>query len=216
MDGRKLLLHVCCAPDATVPLEDLPGEGYDVTAYWWGKNIWPGEEERRRFEGLTRLLLLRSVPLVRETGDGTEWEELAPPLADEPEGGKRCELCFRLQLEAAARAAALREIPFLCTTLTISPHKDVQLINSIGAEMAERHGLTWVHRIFRRQEGFLRSVKISRELGLYRQSWCGCEYSLRSGGRSKRASGDNPSGLPENTLHPGVKGPGEMAGEPQG
>ena len=82
--------------------------------------------------------------------------------------------------------------------------------------MAERHGLTWVHRIFRRQEGFLRSVKISRELGLYRQTWCGCEYSLRSGGRSKRASGDNPSGLPEKTLHPGVKGPGEMAGEPQG
>ncbi len=185
MAAEKLLLHVCCAPDATVPLEDLEGEGYAVTAYWWGKNIWPEEEERRRFEALTRLLLLRRIPLVRERADETRWHDLAAPFADEPEGGKRCELCFRLQLEAAAQAAALRGIPFLCTTLTISPHKNVQLINAIGAEMAGRHGLIWLPRIFRKQGGFLRSVKISKELELYRQTWCGCEYSRKNAGQSR-------------------------------
>lgn len=189
MDVKRLLLHVCCAPDATVPLQDLKDEGYDVTAYWWGKNIRPEEEERLRFDALKRLLLLRAVPLVRETADETEWDELAAPLAEEPEGGRRCELCFRLQLEAAAKAAASGEIPFLCTTLTISPHKNVSLINAIGAEMAERYGLTWLPRIFRKQGGFLRSVKISKELELYRQTWCGCEYSMKSGGKSGRTSG---------------------------
>ena len=156
MDGKKLLLHVCCAPDATVPLEDLCKEGYDVTSYWWGKNIRPEEEERLRFDALTRLLLLWRIPLVREMAEETRWDELAAPLADEPEGGRRCELCFRLQLEAAAKAAASLDIPFLCTTLTISPHKNVSLINGIGAEMAERYGLTWLARIFRKQGGFLR------------------------------------------------------------
>ena len=192
MDAKRLLLHVCCAPDATVPLEDLKDEGYAVTAYWWGKNIWPEEEERLRFEALTRLLLLRGRPMVRERAEETRWNELAAPLAGEAEGGKRCELCFRLQLEATAKAAASRDIPFLCTTLTISPHKNVQLINAIGAEMAEKYGLTWLPRIFRKQGGFLRSVKISRELELYRQTWCGCEYSLKSGGQSRSTSGDNP------------------------
>ena len=110
------------------------------------------------------------------------WHDLAAPLADEPEGGKRCELCFRLQLEGAAKAAVCRSIPFLCTTLTISPHKNVPLINAIGAEISEKHGLFWLPRIFRRQGGFLRSVAISKELGLYRQTWCGCEYSVRNGG----------------------------------
>lgn len=189
MDGKKLLLHVCCAPDATVPLEDLCKEGYDVTSYWWGKNIRPEEEERLRFDALTRLLLLWRIPLVREMAEETRWDELAAPLADEPEGGRRCELCFRLQLEAAAKAAASLDIPFLCTTLTISPHKNVSLINGIGAEMAERYGLTWLARIFRKQGGFLRSVKISKELKLYRQTWCGCEYSMKSGGKSGGTSG---------------------------
>jgi len=179
--AKKLLLHVCCAPDATVPLEDLGGEGYHVTAYWWGKNIWPEEEERKRFETLTRLLLLSSVPLVCEEGEELKWRELAAPLAGEPEGGKRCELCFRLQLEAAAKAATLLDIPYLCTTLTISPHKNVPLINAIGAEMAEKYDLIWLPRIFRKQGGFLRSIAISKELGLYRQTWCGCEYSVKSG-----------------------------------
>ncbi len=176
---KKLLLHVCCAPDATVPLEELARDGFDVTAYWWGKNIWPEEEERRRFEAVTTLLRLRKIPLIRENAGGVCWSEKARPLAGEPEGGRRCELCFRLQLEAAAEAASSHGVSFLCTTLTISPHKNVALINALGTEAAERHRLTWLPRIFRKQGGFVRSAAISKELGLYRQTWCGCEYSVK-------------------------------------
>lgn len=183
MAAGKLLLHVCCAPDATVPLEDLSKEGYDVTAYWWGKNIWPEEEERRRFESLKILLRIKRVPLVREEGSSCCWNVAAALFASEPEGGRRCELCFRLQFEAAAAAASCRGIPLLCTTLTISPHKNVLLINAIGSEIAEKHRLLWLSRFFRKKNGFLRSVTLSKELGLYRQTWCGCEYSMKRCGQ---------------------------------
>jgi predicted adenine nucleotide alpha hydrolase (AANH) superfamily ATPase len=112
------------------------------------------------------------------------WLEAASRLANEPEGGARCALCFRLQLEAAARRASAMKIPLLCTTLTISPHKNAELINSIGAECASQYGVAWLARVFRKKNGFVRSVALSKEYGLYRQSYCGCLYSMTRGGNN--------------------------------
>jgi predicted adenine nucleotide alpha hydrolase (AANH) superfamily ATPase len=189
---QRLLLHACCAPDATVPLADLSAEGYAVTLYWYGANIHPAGEEKKRREALA-VLAAGNVPVIAEDVFIPSWMEAASPLAGEPEGGRRCTLCFRLQLEGAARAAAREGIPSLCTTLTISPHKDAARINAIGEETARIFGLRWLSRIFRKQNGFVRSVAMSKELGLYRQSYCGCIFSLRRGEAHESVSGGETS-----------------------
>lgn len=189
---QRLLLHACCAPDATVPLADLAEEGYAVTLYWYGANIHPaGEEEKRK--GALGSLAAGRVPVIVEDLFIPSWIEAAAPLGAEPEGGKRCALCFRLQLEGAARAAVREGIQRLCTTLTISPHKDAALINAIGEETARSFGLRWLPRVFRKQNGFVRSVAMSKELGLYRQSYCGCIFSLRRGEAHESVSGGETS-----------------------
>ena len=193
MYRKKLLLHCCCAPDSTVPLEDLPVEGYDVTLYWYGANIHPAGEETRRREDLLSLAGRKGNPVIVEDTFSPPWMEAALPFAEEPEGGRRCALCFRLQLEGAALTAVRLGIGTICTTLTISPHKDEKLINSIGAAEAEKHGLVWLPKVFRKKNGFPRSVALSKEFGLYRQSYCGCIFSIRRGEDHEPASGGETS-----------------------
>lgn len=110
--------------------------------------------------------------------DPEEWFVRASFLAAEPERGARCALCFALQLEAAAEEGRRRGATHLATTLSTSPRKDVTLVSRLGQEAAACHGLTWEDRIWRKRNGFLRSVQISKELQLYRQNYCGCLYSL--------------------------------------
>ena len=184
MSAQKVLLHVCCAPDATVPWTDLPGEGYEVVPYWYGNTIPPAAEEKRRRDTRAALSLRMGGSVLWEEYVPETWLEAASRLANEPEGGARCALCFRLQLEAAARRASAMKIPLLCTTLTISPHKNAELINSIGAECASQYGVAWLARVFRKKNGFVRSVALSKEYGLYRQSYCGCLYSMTRGGNN--------------------------------
>lgn len=189
--SSRLLLHACCAPDATVPLEELAAEGYDVWLYWYGANIHPAEEEKKRREALA--FLADDRPLFIGDSFDPPWMEAALPLAGEPEGGERCGLCFRLQLEGAARVAKREGIDLLCTTLTISPHKNAELINSIGERTARKFGLGWLNRIFRKKGGFQRSVALSRKLELYRQSYCGCLFSIRRGEADESfPGGENP------------------------
>jgi hypothetical protein len=179
MTGKRLLLHLCCAPDGTVPWPALVEEGYAVEGFFYGSNIHPQEEYCLRLEAVRSLVKAQKGVFHGAPYDPDRWLEAVGEWKDEPEGGKRCLLCFRLQLEAAADFAAEREIPFLATTLTISPHKDVAAINAIGAAVASSRGLSWVSTIWRKGGGFTRSVAESRRLGLYRQNYCGCLYSRR-------------------------------------
>ena len=180
MEKTRLLLHICCAPDATVPWPELLNEGCEVVGYFYGGNIHPAAEYERRAEAVRTLSQATQAPAVLPAYEPEVWLEATKELADEPERGRRCSVCFRLQLEAAAQYAAEHGFTHLCTTLTISPHKDAALINRIGAETAARHGRVWVERIWRKKDGFKRSVAESKRLGLYRQNYCGCIYSLRS------------------------------------
>lgn len=318
------MLHICCAPDASVPVPDLLSEGWDVRGYFYGGNIHPFDEYSRRLEAVG--ILSRYTGIECETGryDPEEWfaeviggdwgsicadlpgvlsghecacavgdseghntpplpgthgpcvtdkiphelastdrpihnslsslntpspcmtceapHELTDPsglrydrpatcmtsetphdiasidrlrhnspslgtpntctsdeaphkltstlapctpltpqhLAHEPEGGIRCSRCIALQLETCAKSAVSLGIHTISTTLTISPHKNVPLINQLGQSIASRHGLVWENRVWRKHNGFLRSVKASRELGLYRQNYCGCVFSMRT------------------------------------
>jgi predicted adenine nucleotide alpha hydrolase (AANH) superfamily ATPase len=109
--------------------------------------------------------------------DPEEWFARASVLADEPERGARCALCFEMQLLAAAEEGKRRGAVRLGSTLSISPHKDAALISRLGREIGAAHGLLWDDRIWRKNDGFLRSLRLGAELGLYRQNYCGCLYS---------------------------------------
>jgi predicted adenine nucleotide alpha hydrolase (AANH) superfamily ATPase len=178
--SKVLLLHICCAPDATVPWPELLKDGLKVKGFFYGGNVQPESEYERRTEALRKLCGHLGAEAAIMPFDMSEWLRAVRGLEDEPEGGKRCEACFSLQLEAAASYAEKNGFTELSTTLTISPHKDPNLINEIGERAAGRHGLTWIGRVWRKNGGFQRSVTESRRLGLYRQNYCGCIPSLKS------------------------------------
>ncbi|MCL2146921.1 MAG: epoxyqueuosine reductase QueH [Synergistaceae bacterium] len=177
--NNRVLLHICCAPDATIPWTELSlTENLSIIGYFYGSNIHPSEEYDKRREAVEILMNNVKGQCIYPAPSPDLWLQSVSALADEPEGGQRCAICFWLQLEGAAKAAVDSGCSHLCTTLTISPHKNVDLINSIGNEIADNYGLVWLRRVWRKNNGFLNSVKISKSLGLYRQSYCGCIFSM--------------------------------------
>ncbi|GHV52281.1 hypothetical protein FACS1894216_08140 [Synergistales bacterium] len=175
------MLHICCAPDATVPWRTLADEGLNVTGFFYGNNIHPIEEWERRRGAVIKLAGIYGMNVTTAEYNSGEWFDETALLADEPEGGKRCAECFRLQLSAAAKFAARCGASYLCTTLTISPHKNPSLINETGRAVCESLGIgiKWMPRIWRKNDGFKASAALSKSFGLYRQNYCGCEYSVR-------------------------------------
>lgn len=188
----RLLLHCCCAPCSSYVLEAL-NRFFDIDLYYYNPNIAPREEFDRRVAELQRLA--EEMPHAGEfrviVGDYDEgaFLRLCKGLEDVPEGGARCERCFRLRLGQAAKLAAERGSDFFTTTLTISPLKDAQLLNAIGMELAERFGVEWLPSDFKKKDGYRRSCELSKEYGLYRQDYCGCVFSRRE--RDARAA-QNP------------------------
>lgn len=177
---KNILLHICCAPDGSVPIPDLLAEGWNVYGFFYGSNIHPRDEYARRLEAIKILASHNEIACEIPEYLPEEWLAKIHGLENEPEGGKRCTECFRIQLEASAREALRLGCEYMSTTLTISPHKNVKLINEIGESIASSHGLKWESRIWRKNNGFPRSVRMSRELGLYRQNYCGCVFSARN------------------------------------
>ena len=176
--NSRLMLHICCAPDATVPWAELSLiENMNLIGYFYGSNIHPSEEYEKRKNAVDILMDSVNGQCIFPPPSPMSWHEAVGALADEPEGGNRCTLCFRLQLDSTARAAVESGCSHMCTTLTISPHKNAALINLIGNEIAENYRLAWIERVWRKNNGFQNSVRMSNSLGLYRQNYCGCLYS---------------------------------------
>lgn len=174
----RLLLHVCCGPCATAVIERLLPQ-YDITAYWFNPNIQPEEEWRRRLAAAQQVAQHFGLPLEIQTGGEEEFALLTRGLEHLPEGKERCQRCYALRLEKAIQAAREKDISYVATTLTISPHKSAETINEIGLRFADAAGLKFLAADFKKNNGFARSVQLSKELGLYRQCYCGCLFSLR-------------------------------------
>lgn len=176
----KLLLHVCCAPCSSYCLEYL-SEYFDITVYYYNPNISPESEYRFRLSEEERYISLRDfknpVSITDSVYDPREFLDAVRGLEREPEGGKRCEKCFRLRLEASAKKAKELGMDCLTTTLTISPLKNAALLNEIGFELGEKYGVMWLPSDFKKREGYKRSIVLSREYDLYRQNYCGCAFS---------------------------------------
>lgn len=172
----KLLLHCCCAPCSSACLERLK-EFFEITVFFYNPNIENDEYERRKAE---------LVRLVNDTGwakiidcdhDTGKFYSAVSGLEDCPEGGKRCEKCFELRLKKTAEVATSCGYDFFTTTLTISPLKDAELINCIGERLG---GERWLHSDFKKKNGYLRSIELSKQHELYRQDYCGCVFSERT------------------------------------
>lgn len=176
---ERVLLHCCCAPDTTVPLMKLSMEGNEVLCAFYGSNIHPEKEYRWRLEEMKKVTAAFGADLKVLPYEPEEWLRFCRSLAGAREGGSRCGLCFALQLRAAARCAVEEGCESLCTTLTISPHKNPLLIHQIGRAITEKTGLYWIEKTWRKNGGFLESVLESRRLGLRRQTYCGCVYSRK-------------------------------------
>jgi predicted adenine nucleotide alpha hydrolase (AANH) superfamily ATPase len=172
----KILVHVCCAPDALYVLGLLAG-GYDVTAFFSNSNIDPPEEYALRLEEARKVARLLGIPLIEDTYDNGRWLELTRKLRDEPEKGRRCDVCYALRLQRTAEAAARGGFDVFATVMSLSPWKKAAVLNRIGRQFGKRCGLLFLEADFKKKDGFKKSVELSRAHGLYRQDYCGCVYS---------------------------------------
>ncbi len=179
----RLLLHACCAPCSSYVLEYL-SEYFDITVYFYNPNIYPEDEYAFRSEELRRLV--REMPLKGKANVvvtdyiSDEFYNLAKGREDIPEGGERCRICYRLRLERAAEYAARNGYDYFTTTLTISPYKNSAWLNEMGAELSKVYGVEYLFSDFKKRNGYKRSCELSEQYGLYRQNYCGCEYSKRA------------------------------------
>ena len=176
-EAPRLLLHSCCGPCSSYVLEYL-SQYFRVTVLFYNPNIRPRAEYDLRLENQRKLIaaLPTRYPVdILETGyDGPAWTAAVTGLEQEPEGGARCPVCYRQRLEMTARTAAAHGYPWFCTTLSVSPHKDAEKLNAIGEKLAADYGLRWLPSDFKKRNGYLRSIQLSKTYDLYRQDYCGC------------------------------------------
>lgn len=172
----KLLLHICCAPCSTAVIEGLSSD-YNVTGFFYNPNIHPKEEYELRLGEMQRFSEKVGFDFIESPRDPERWFELTRGLKHEPEGGERCRVCFRMRLEETARTAKEGGFDIFTTTLSVSPHKNAGVINSIGRELGERYDVSFLPADFKKKDGFKRSVEHSKKHGLSRQNYCGCVYS---------------------------------------
>ena len=174
----KILIHTCCAICSGYPISYLKDLGYEVCAYFYNPNIYPLEEYQKRLEAQTVLCKYHNVKLVVPDYNDSEYFDYVKGLEKEPEKGLRCDKCFELRLEQTAKYASLNGFDKFTTSLVISPHKNFQKITDIGLKIAQKYNLDYEAIDFKKKDGFLKTNKLSKELELYRQSYCGCKFSI--------------------------------------
>ena len=177
-EGRtpRLLLHSCCAPCSSYVLEYL-SEYFSITVFYYNPNIYPPEEFGKRVEEQERLI--RELPAKHPVSflegpyEPERFYEMAKGLEQIPEGGERCFRCYRLRLLETAQMARAGGFDYFTTTLSISPLKNAQKLNEIGARLAEEYGVPYLFSDFKKRNGYKRSTELSAEYGLSRQDYCG-------------------------------------------
>ena len=175
----RMLLHSCCATCAAFPLELLK-DSFDVSLFYYNPNIFPEEEYYRRLDDIRILAGIAGITLINGEYDKIEWSKATKHLAGEPEGGRRCTLCFGFRLKKTAETAKEKGFDIFGTTLSISPHKDSKVIVRTGDCLAARFGIDFYRADLKKKDGFKKAMSLSRRYSFYRQNYCGCKYSIRS------------------------------------
>ena len=181
LNGEKpsLLIHSCCAPCSSYVLEYLINY-FKISVLYYNPNIFPKEEYYFRKSELSRFIFERYKDEIEEIDCDYEndiFEEAVKGFENEEEGKKRCEICFNLRLEKTAKIAKELNFDYFVTTLSISPLKNAELLNSIGEKIGEKYQIKYLPSDFKKREGYKRSIELSSEYNLYRQNYCGCRFS---------------------------------------
>ncbi len=191
LNGKRpsLLLHACCAPCSSYTLEYL-SEYFDITLFFYNPNISPESEYSFRAEELRRLTLEMPLPssvkILMGRYEPSEFYNMAKGLEDLFEGGERCKKCYRLRLHETAMKARELGFDYFTTTLSISPYKNAEWLNSIGNEEGEAASVKYLFSDFKKKNGYKRSCELSEKYNLYRQDYCGCEFSRRDAQKRKQ------------------------------
>lgn len=179
----KLLLQCCCAPCSSAVLEVVT-QHFDVYLYNYNPNTYPPEEYEKRLAQFPPLLkgdgLENKVHILEAPYHPEEFFAAVEGLEDEPEGGKRCKVCYHIRLEGAAKKAKEIGADYFTTTLSVSPYKNAQALNEIGGALSKKYGVPYLYSDFKKKEGYKKSIVLSHEYGLYRQDYCGCKFSMHS------------------------------------
>lgn len=183
----RLLLHSCCAPCSSYCLSYL-AQYFKITVFYYNPNISPEEEYRKRVTEQKRLIgelpVRHAISFAEGKYDPESFYQMAEGLENVPEGGSRCFRCYELRQREAAAYAKSQGFDYFTTTLSVSPHKNAQKLNEIGLRLAQEYDVPYLVSDFKKKGGYLRSIELSKEYGLYRQNYCGCEFSRRQSGQA--------------------------------
>lgn len=199
---KKLLLHVCCGPDAAGVVEQLKDE-FDLTCFWYDPNIQPKSEYDLRLEAFLKVTDIYKVKTIVGEYDVEKFLGKIKGLEASPEQGAKCTLCYDMRLERSAIEAKKLDCDIFSTTLAISPHKVQQKLKLLGEKLGKKYELPYLARNFMKHDGFKDSVEFTEEHNIYRQDYCGCWFSLYEGGPQARELANN-LGLTKDNLQKGT------------
>lgn len=168
----KLLLHCCCAPCSSAVIEKLK-EYFDITYLYFNPNIFPENEYVLRREQFEKL----GVKVIDIGYEHDKFLDLVKGMENESEGGRRCNVCIAMRMDKAFEYAKSHNFDIVTTTLSISPHKNAEFINLTGENLEKKYKMKYLHADFKKENGFLRSTQIAKQVNMYRQNYCGCEFS---------------------------------------
>lgn len=171
---RKLLLHTCCAPCAAPSIDKITLDEYEVVLFYCNSNIYPHKEYLKRLEHVRRLSKKMDIIIEEDVYNHDQWLSSIKGTENEPEKGKRCIKCFEFSLERTSLMADKLDIHAFATTLTLSPHKISSIIFEIGSKYSK-----FIPYDFKKQGGFMKSIQLCKDMDIYRQNYCGCEFSLQ-------------------------------------
>ncbi len=176
----KLLLHSCCAPCSSRCIEFLSNY-FDITILYYNPNISPEEEydkrKKEQIEFINEFNSNNKLDYMDVEYDYNDFLKISKGLEHIPEGGERCFKCYNLRLEKTAILAKENDYDYFGTTLTVSPYKNSQKLNQIGEELSNKYNIKFLYSDFKKNEGYKRSIELSKIYNLYRQDYCGCIYS---------------------------------------
>lgn len=175
-EKKKLLIHACCGPCSTSVLE-LLNKYFLIDVLYYNPNIYPEEEYKKRLNELKKV----SKNVISFSYDSDLFTNLVKGLETEKEGGLRCYKCIEARLRKTATYAKENGYDFFTTTLSVSPHKNSKMINEIGYKLEKEYNIKYLYSDFKKKEGYKRSITLSKDLNLYRQTYCGCKYSIKVG-----------------------------------
>ena len=178
MKKLKMLVHICCAPDALYVM-GLLGKDYEVSGFFYNPNIHPRKEYDKRLEETKKVAAFLGFELIEGPYEDGRWHEMTAKFKNEPEKGRRCDVCYAFRVERTAKKGVELGFDIFATVMSLSPWKKADILNKIGKMFGRRFKIDFLEANFKKKDGFKKSVELSKLNKLYRQEYCGCIYSNR-------------------------------------